>query len=482
MTRRIFHIANAALAIAFWLFYGLKCDGTMHGIEGDSLFLFTGQFACEMLGRDGGLSNWLGAFLTQFYYYPLLGSALMGLLLALLAEGVARFCKSDLTLPLALLPSMACAILLLDPKWTPALPVALCLCVWMAYAVSRIKVLWIKVVCAFAAALFAWFKIIDCQFYTYAVAPVKTYFIVFAATSLICAVSAVIPQKKMKWIPSIATVLLAAVFVMAAPRKVDKLQEEIADYSYMVRMRDWDGILVRAKGGRLSSPLSANAVNLALAMKGRLGEDMFNYYQNGIRSLINFEERKISSEILYLLGFVNEARHLAFEDMAGNPSRDRGVYHLTRLINFNAVDSLRLPIAQRYLNTLHKTLFYRHFEPEQLVCPQMEPSDDFFFNFGDFCQMLGFLYNQRPKNERIRDYFAASLLLEKRTSVFSSFFGESDYCPKSWKEALQITKSLNGEGTAPELQEYVDKYTACHGSAGGMGRFSRTYWYYFNFR
>ena len=482
MTRRIFHIANIALALAFWLFYGLECNGTMHGIEGDSLFLYTSQFAREMLGRNGGLANWLGAFITQFYYYPLLGSALVGLLLALLAEGVARFCKSDITLPLALLPSMVCAILLLDPKWTLALPVALCLCVWTAYAVCRIKVLWIKAGCAVGAAIFAWFKIIDCQFYTYAVAPVKTYYIILAATALICVICAIVPQLKMRWIPSIATVALTAVFVIIAPGKVDRLQEEIADYSHLVRVRDWDGILAKAAGSRLSSPLSTNAVNLALEMKGRLGEDMFNYYQSGTRSLVNFEERKLSSEILYLLGFVNEARHLAFEDMAGNPSRDRGVYHLTRLVNFNAVDSLRRPIAERYLNTLHKTLFYRHFEPEQLVCPQMEPNSDFFFNFGDFCQMLGFLYNQKPENERARDYFAAALLLEKRTSVFSSFFGESDYCPKSWKEALQITASINGGETAPELLEYVNSYNACYGKASGMGRYSRTYWYYFNFR
>lgn len=482
MTRRIFHIANAALAIAFWLFYGLKCNGTMHGIEGDSLFVYTSRFAREMLGRDGGLSDYLGAFITQFYFYPLLGSALMGLLLAALAIGVAKFCKSDLLLPLALLPSMTCAILLLDPKWTPALPVALCLCVWIAYAVSRIKVLWLKIVCALAAAAFAWLKIIDCQFYTYAVAPVKTYYIVVAATALICVISSIVPQRRMKWIPSIATVMLAAAFVIIAPGKVDKLSEEIAGYSYLVRVRDWDGILAKASGSRLSSPLSTNAVNLALAMKGRLGEDMFNYYQSGTRSLVNFEERKLSSEILYLIGFVNEAAHLAFEDMAGNPSRDRGVYHLTRLVNFNAVNPLRRPMAERYLNTLHKTLFYRHFVPEQLVCAQMEPNSDFFFNFEDFCQMLGFLYNQRPENERARDYFAASLLLEKRTSVFSSFFSESEYCPKAWKEALQITTAMNGGGTAPELQEYVDKYAACHGNASGMGRYSRTYWYYFNFR
>lgn len=482
MTRRVFHIANLALALAFWLFYGLKCSGTMHAIEGDSLFLYTGQFASEMLGRNGGLSNWLGAFVTQFYYYPLLGSAVTGLLLALLALGVSKFCRSELMLPLSLLPSAACAFLLLDSKWTLALPVALCLCVWPGYAVSRIKVLWLKLACAVPLAVFAWFKIINCQFYTYAEAPSRIYFTVVAATFLICLLSAVIPQTRMKWIPSIVTVLLAAGIAMIVPGRVDKLQEEIDSYAYKVRVRDWDGIIASASGRRLSSPLSANAVNLALEMKGRLGDEMFNYYQNGVRSLINFEERKFSSEILYLLGFVNEARHLAFEDMAGNPSRDRGVYHLTRLANYNYVDSLRRPIAERYITTLHKTLFYRNFEPEHLVSPEMEPCQDFFFDFGDFTHMLGFLHHQRPDNARARDYFAASLLLDKQITLFSSFFQETEDSPKSWREAFQVARSLNGGGTAPELQEYVDSYNACRGNAGGMNRYSKTFWYYFNFR
>lgn len=482
MTRRIFHISNWALAIAFSLFYGLECDGTMHGIEGDSLFLYTGQFASEMLSRRGGFADWLGAFITQFYYYPLLGSALLGLLLALLSTGMSRFCKSDLLLPLSLFPSLACAVLLLDPKWTPALPVALCLCVWLALAVTRIRILWLKLACAVPLSVLAWFKILDCQFYIYAEAPVKTYYALLAATAVICIVSSVVPQRKMKWIPSLLTVLISACAAVIIPGKVDKLQEEIADYSYMVRVRDWDGILSKASSKKTSSPLSTNAVNLALAMKGRLGDEMFSYYQSGPRSLVNFEERKISSEILYLLGFVNEARHLAFEDMAGNPSRDRGVYHLTRLANYNAVDSLRRPVADRYIRTLRKTLFYRDFVPEQLVGPEMEPDEDFFFDYGNFCQMLGFLYHQKPDNTRAADYFAAALLLDKQIKLFSSFFTDSEDNPRSWKEAFQVTRSMNGGETAPELQEYVNAYNACRGNINGMGRYSKTYWYYFNFR
>ena len=41
-----------------------------------------------------------------------------------------------------------------------------------------------------------------------------------------------------------------------------------------------------------------DARQLALEMEGRLGEEMFRFYQRGGRSLINFEEKKMSSEIL----------------------------------------------------------------------------------------------------------------------------------------------------------------------------------------
>ena len=482
MRRRLFHIVNAALAVGFWLFYGLKCSGMMHGIEGDSLFVWTPQFASEMLSRSGGLSGWLCAFFTQFYYYPLLGSALAALLLALLSLGVSLFCRSGQTLPLALVPSMVCAALLLDPKWTLALPVALCISVWVALGVCRIRPMWLKIAAAAGAAMLLWFKVIDCQYYIYAESPVLTYAAIVAGTALVCVVCALVPQKGPRWIGWAGYAVLAAAFLLVAPGRVDDEEETVARYSYMVRVRDWDAVIAKASKEKLRSPLCANALNLALEMKGQLGEDMFRFYQNGQRSLVNFEERKLSSEILYLLGFVNEARHLAFEDMAGNPSRDRGAYHLTRLVNFNAVDPQRRPIADRYLGTLHKTLFYRHFEPENLVSSEMEPCEDFFFNFDSFSQMLGFLHNQRPDNLRARDYFAASLLLDKQTSIFAAFFPPSEDNPKSWREALQVASSLAGGEVAPELQAYVDAYNANHGRSGGMSRFSGTYWYYFNFR
>ena len=49
-----------------------------------SLFLHTPLFFSQCMTVSGGLLSWAGAFLTQFFYHPLLGAAVLCLLWALL--------------------------------------------------------------------------------------------------------------------------------------------------------------------------------------------------------------------------------------------------------------------------------------------------------------------------------------------------------------------------------------------------------------
>ena len=217
-------------------------------------------------------------------------------------------------------------------------------------------------------------------------------------------------------------------------------------------------------------------------MEGRLGEEMFRFYQRGGRSLINFEEKKMSSEILFRLGFVNEATHMAFEDMAANPSRKRGVYHLTRLARFTAVDSSNRRLTGKYLATLDRTLFYRHFNPQTGVRPEMEPPADFLFNYGDFQAMLEKLAEQRPDNAPVRNYLAASYLLTKNLQPFEDRFADEPNPPAAHREALQMIHTLRDGASYPQLQQYIDAYGRARGKESGMGRYANTYWYYYNFR
>ena len=49
-----------------------------------NLFLHTPLFFTQQMVRAGGLLTWAGCYLTQFFYYPMLGAGLLCLLWALL--------------------------------------------------------------------------------------------------------------------------------------------------------------------------------------------------------------------------------------------------------------------------------------------------------------------------------------------------------------------------------------------------------------
>ncbi len=56
----------------------------LYELQEQNLFLHTPLFFEQQMVRAGGLLTWTGAFLTQFFYYPLLGGGLLFLLWALL--------------------------------------------------------------------------------------------------------------------------------------------------------------------------------------------------------------------------------------------------------------------------------------------------------------------------------------------------------------------------------------------------------------
>ena len=109
------------LGVAVWLFYAVFYRHHAHYQEEMQLFLFTSDYLVEAMSRPGGLSSWLGAFFTQFFYDSFLGAFLLALLMVALqrlvldaANHISR--KADYVV-LSCLPSIACWMLLLDENY-----------------------------------------------------------------------------------------------------------------------------------------------------------------------------------------------------------------------------------------------------------------------------------------------------------------------------------------------------------------------------
>lgn len=82
--------------------------GLLFKMQDLDLFVFNSQFLLDNLERIGGLSMYVGSFLTQFFYYPVLGALLfMGMLLVVGVFTAKVFKLSGWSYPLAYIPSLA---------------------------------------------------------------------------------------------------------------------------------------------------------------------------------------------------------------------------------------------------------------------------------------------------------------------------------------------------------------------------------------
>lgn len=88
------------LVFIFFLWFG---NPVLFSQESHSLFIFSGEYLQQYLLKPGGLLEYTGKFLTQFYSHPVIGSLLLAAILTL--PGIILLKINKLLIPAALLPS-----------------------------------------------------------------------------------------------------------------------------------------------------------------------------------------------------------------------------------------------------------------------------------------------------------------------------------------------------------------------------------------
>ena len=77
---------SVVLSLGAWLFFWLLRPEWMSFQEQNQLFLWTGDYLWQRLTVAGGLADWMGEFLVQFFRVEWLGAALMGVLFVLMQQ------------------------------------------------------------------------------------------------------------------------------------------------------------------------------------------------------------------------------------------------------------------------------------------------------------------------------------------------------------------------------------------------------------
>lgn len=414
---------SAIGALAVFAFFFFRYPFHLHFQEQYQLFEWTGDYFSEILRAPGGLSDWLGRCLTQFFYYPALGAILIALCLSGVQMLTYAACKhkGGLAFALSFAPSGALWVALCNENILMGAPVALLLALGAALGVLSIKnsavrrvvevlavpvvywlagpvaVLYVCVValreCSIAVALVSLALlplslyvsqylceypierlVIGVHYHRFRDIPALAVYvsvILGVLDVLIASFKAAASAKK--WSSITAALLVVLPTLLFVVRSSDIAKEEQMRFDYMVRMKMWNSMISYADAHPQEDPFNITCLNLALAHTGRMADSMFDYYQIGTDGLLptsqtDYVTSLATAEAFWEMGLVSAAQRFTFEAQEAIPDYQKSARCYMRLAETNIVNG-NYEVARKYLEALKNTIFYRDraIEAEKLL-------------------------------------------------------------------------------------------------------------------
>lgn len=445
----IYNFLTLLLGVCVFVFWKFGHPEALSFQEQNQLFLWTYDYFCNAVSVPGGLADWMGDFLVQFYYIEWLGATILALLFMLFQGVVAclfRLCPKIMPW-LASLFGILLSLFLLwimgDENVMLSFPLAITSVLMLARATRRL-----------------------CWYYDVAIVPVL-YWLFGPAVWFYVVISIVIKRDKFQ----VLIPLMLAVLQFAAAHTVleqwplskvltgtgyyrnfyfsaeqfsfgyDSDKYSLLRQDYLIRNERWQDIIKEAEKHQVEVNFSSEAINLALAMTGQLADRQFSFYQSGPDALLMPMVRDNVSnlptmEAFYRLGMVNESMRYAF-DIQESILNGKKSGRLMKRIAECCIINGRYATAEKYLDMLEKSLFYRSWakkaktylgnetwintHPEWGRIRQLRYKDDFLFNHPEMDTMLGILFQENPKNRMALEYFLGQMLLNGNLKGFCQY-------------------------------------------------------------
>ena len=469
MNRTIKYICSAAFAIVVFLIWWLLYPGLLGLQEQNQLFLFTWDYFIERITVAGGLADYIAEFLTQFNYIPLLGEALMAVLIVIFQRSMARATGRDDWYMLSFIAPVMMLIYMGDIYvmlcYLVALIIAVQICalyrrspgmVWAG--VVTVLGYWLIGPAIFVFTLYAAIKERNCRsmilvllavlavvvskwtymeqypwktvifgvnYYRMALTVPVMQVVIALTTVLFPSVACLLPMSKL--FANIALgVLIPVGGALGLCLTYQKDSIEIIVYDQLVRNDDWDGILKRAEKYQPDSELGAVSVNLALFMSGRSSE-LPRFKQFGTRGLIlprirDFLSNSSSCEVFWRLGMINESLRYAFDTQESLVNNRKSGRWMSRMAQCQLLNG-RYDVAEKYLDILSHSLFYRKWaedqkkylwndekimsDPVYAYLRTVRYQEDFLYYYPEMDKMLAKLYIQNQNNVLAAWYYKA---------------------------------------------------------------------------
>ncbi|MBR6964206.1 MAG: hypothetical protein IKH86_11360 [Prevotella sp.] len=140
-------VMSVLFGVGVWLFWWQLYPHALSYQEQYQLFQLTGDYFCERLCAIGGLADWLGEFVTQFYFIPSLGAFFLAVVFVALQRQTAKVCNFPNTglWLLSFVPSLLLLWLMGDESVLLSYPLALLMVMSVACLVSSGE----NIVCGF---------------------------------------------------------------------------------------------------------------------------------------------------------------------------------------------------------------------------------------------------------------------------------------------------------------------------------------------
>lgn len=425
MTRRQTIICSALSATGIllaFIFFNFIYPYHIHYQEQMQLFRFGADYFRESMAIPGGLGDWIGGFLVQFFYHAPAGSLILAMLLGLIQFLTWKNMEkgSFAAYPLSFLPAIAMFLFYCDENALVTAAVAMAASLTLSSALMNIR----RTGFRFSTTIL----LMPVMYYLFGsisiIVPVvvgirsamrkkeMTAILAFSAAAVLMAVLIPFTARSccpyplerlifgihyhryhnaiplMVWtavllVPSVlllakvmtrdklAAVSMALVILPAAcltPVFTDIEKERLFGYDFMTRMGQWNKILATSDRHVPDSPIAVECTNLALAKTGHMSSDMFSFFQNGPAGLLPEFTRDHFSPIptgtvYYHLGMINTAQTFFFEAQEGIPDFQKSARLSQALARTNLLNG-DYEVARKYVRALKQTLFYRKWAKE----------------------------------------------------------------------------------------------------------------------
>jgi len=395
---------------------------SFHVINQEQLQLFewTWVYFKETSAVPGGFADYLGRFLTQFFYTPLPGALIIAGLLVLIRFLILSLCqrKDALTAILSYIPPILLLLVMCYRFPTVSLLTSFALVLAATLAVRRIGNSRVRRICGIVLIPLLYFLTGSFVLLFAAGTSLRerngTYAILALLLSIACPLVAFLllpyPLGRLlyglhyykvhvdmplwPWLAAAATIallvynqtkrhagtfkygqlaygLIFAAGTVAVLLCSSQTDEQSLKYNILTGKRAWNRIVTEAIRQAPRTYSETACLNLALSKTGHLGGHMFDYLQDGPETLLPNENTPShdglsTAEIFYQLGMVNNARRYCFEALNANPDY-QNCAPVFKLLAETSIVNEKYELARKYLTALSHSLFYRKWANERLA-------------------------------------------------------------------------------------------------------------------